>query len=328
MSDGILSRNSAIPSFISAKYESQEMRRLLELNNVDVKDEVIPAGIITSKTLYKEANIFPSWLLTSPDWINTRIEATGNAISDILKVPANNRSQEQVSSLVTWLMSVWKTAYTMGFKRCASMLKEFKYVVHKPGDDIVKEGDRGQKFYIIISGSCNVHKQGIGIVGNLTFGKTFGEIALKEVNALRTATVTAATVVEILTLHKVNYDFFVRDLEELERRENFHLLSDCKLFKTWSKTKIEKMVNACRRRVCSPGEYIFHQGDEPDGFYIVVEGTVNIVKELEIVRVNRWPSGYKEWTERKHKIVRPVLLEVISLARWLSLKTSQELDPQ
>jgi hypothetical protein len=63
------------------------------------------------------------------------------------------------------------------------MLKEFKYVVHKPGDDIVKEGsalhslsfsspmiliimscnrDRGQKFYIIISGSCNVHKQGIG----------------------------------------------------------------------------------------------------------------------------------------------------------------------
>ena len=44
-----------------------------------------------------------------------------------------------------------------------------------------------------------------------------------------------ATVVEILTLHKVNYDFFVRDLEELERRENFHLLSDCKLFKSWSK---------------------------------------------------------------------------------------------
>ena len=28
-----LSRNSPIPSFISAKYESQEMRRLLELNN-------------------------------------------------------------------------------------------------------------------------------------------------------------------------------------------------------------------------------------------------------------------------------------------------------
>ena len=30
-------------------------------------------------------------------------------------------------------------------------------------------------------------------MGNLTFGKTFGEIALKEVNALRTATVTAVS---------------------------------------------------------------------------------------------------------------------------------------
>jgi hypothetical protein len=30
-----------------------------------------------------------------------------------------------------------------------------------------------------------------GAVGNLTFGRTFGEIALKEINALRTATVTA-----------------------------------------------------------------------------------------------------------------------------------------
>lgn len=35
---------------------------------VDAKDEVIPAGITTNKTLYKEANIFPTWLLTSPDW--------------------------------------------------------------------------------------------------------------------------------------------------------------------------------------------------------------------------------------------------------------------
>lgn len=83
-------------------------------------------------------------------------------------------------------MSVWKTAYTMGFKRCGSMIKEFKYLVHKPGEDIVREGllafsihsissrwqpsfsffarfrERGFKFYIIISGTCSIRKAGLG----------------------------------------------------------------------------------------------------------------------------------------------------------------------
>lgn len=34
---------------------------------------------------------------------------------------------------------------------------------------------------------------------------------------MRTATVTAATKVEVLSLHKHDYDYFVRDLQEMER---------------------------------------------------------------------------------------------------------------
>ncbi len=52
---------------------------------------------------------------------------------------------------------------------------------------------------------------------------------------LRTATVTAASKVEVLSLHKQNYDYFVRDIQEAEKRENFHILTDCKLFKSWPK---------------------------------------------------------------------------------------------
>jgi len=52
----------------------------------------------------------------------------------------NNRSQEQNSTLIHWLMSVWKMAYSMGMKRCAAMIKEFKYSVHQAGEDIIREG--------------------------------------------------------------------------------------------------------------------------------------------------------------------------------------------
>ena len=66
------------------------------------------------------------------------------------------------------------------------------------------------------------------------------------------------------------------------------MLSDCKLFKTWPKGKIEKMSNSCMRHTFDAGEYIFHQGDPPNDLCIIVEGSVNIVKELIIVCKNRY----------------------------------------
>lgn len=65
-------------------------------------------------------------------------------------------------------------------------------------------------------------------------------------------------------------------------------MSDCKLFKTWPKGKIEKMSNSCMRHTFDAGEYIFHQGDPPNDLCIIVEGNVNIVKELVIVCKNRY----------------------------------------
>jgi len=77
-------------------------------------------------------------------------------------------------------MSVWGIANTMGYKRCGNMFKEFKYSVYDSGETIVKEGERGLTFYIIISGTTTVHKEGIGVVGQLMKGKSFGEIALTQ----------------------------------------------------------------------------------------------------------------------------------------------------
>jgi hypothetical protein len=36
-------------------------------------------------------------------------------------------------ALVKWLMGVWGTANSMGLKRVANMIKEFKYIKYDPG---------------------------------------------------------------------------------------------------------------------------------------------------------------------------------------------------
>lgn len=206
-----------IISFRDAKYESAEMKQLLSLT---VPDEKLPAG--SEDVTYKSSKVFPEWVLKNSNWKGTaKMNEEAHTVSDILKLDKNKRSSDQTALVIKWLMSVWKIAFTMGFKRCGSMLKAFEYVTYNPGEHIIEEGKRGLTFYIIISGDTHVHKEGIGIVGQLGQGKSFGEVALTQGNDLRTATVTAVSFVECVRLHKSSFDYYVRDIQDQEKRENF-----------------------------------------------------------------------------------------------------------
>jgi CRP-like cAMP-binding protein len=64
------------------------------------------------------------------------------------------------------------------------------------GDEIVKEGEMDDRFYILVSGNCAVerHSQSIGI---LSTGECFGETSYVQ-GAKRTATIRAADSVTVL----------------------------------------------------------------------------------------------------------------------------------
>jgi CRP-like cAMP-binding protein len=298
---------AAVKSFRDASYESQEMKKLLSLH---APDEKVPMGL--SDISYNPSNVFPEWILGNAAWRNAPKQIdNANEISDILNTPLSKRTSDQTSTIIHWLMSVWGIANSMGFKRCAAMFREFNFSAYEPGESIIKEGERGLTFYIIVSGTASVHKEGIGVVGQLSKGKGFGEIALTQGKDLRTATVTSMTRVEVLSLRKLEYDYFVRDLQEMEKRENFMILSQCKLFRSWPKGKIEKACNACLRKTFEAGSYIFRQGDPPDDLFVVIEGSVNIFKELVIVCKNRWPVAMDEWKERVRRVTKPIMLTTL-----------------
>ena len=168
-------------------------------------------------------------------------------------------------------------------------------------------GEKGLTFYIIISGDAIVLKAGIGQVAVLHKGHSFGELALTEGNDRRSATIRADTKVEILQLHKVDYDHFVKDIQLVERRENLHVLRSCKLFENWPRTKVQKMCNFCSRMTFKPEENIYCQGDKPDKIYFIIEGQVDIFKEVYVVVRNRWPTGMKTWEGMGKKRVKPFL---------------------
>lgn len=73
-----------------------------------------------------------------------------------------------------------------------------RWLTATPGEVIVREGDDGDSYYVIESGSVRVTQRGVEL-RTMGPGDGFGEIALMQ-NVARTATVTALEPCVLLTL--------------------------------------------------------------------------------------------------------------------------------
>ena len=87
------------------------------------------------------------------------------------------------------------------------------------GETIVREGDSGVAFYVIVSGRVRVERAGGGAaldLGELGSGDFFGELALIEEHA-RTATVTAVEETECVLLPVWEFKALLNEHPEMAR---------------------------------------------------------------------------------------------------------------
>jgi CRP-like cAMP-binding protein len=79
------------------------------------------------------------------------------------------------------------------------------------GTVIVREGDAGDRFYVLFSGMLAVSQSGYGGRNVLRPGDYFGEVALA-MDVPRTATVTAITPAVVASCDRETFDEFLRPL--------------------------------------------------------------------------------------------------------------------
>ena len=79
------------------------------------------------------------------------------------------------------------------------------------GAGVVAEGERGERFYVVLSGMLTVSQATRGAQRVLRPGDYFGEVALA-MNVPRTASVRALTPVTVASCDRETFDEFVRPL--------------------------------------------------------------------------------------------------------------------
>jgi len=137
--------------------------------------------------------------------------------------------QEESDDWMTKLLQT-KALYNIPAANIQAMFMRMEQVNKKEGDIIIKQGDEGDYFYVVVSGRCAVtretplNKEGIKLA-ELRIGDTFGEEALIS-EAKRNATVKMLTDGSLMRLSKEEFQTLLKEpmLEVLDFEQSKELI--------------------------------------------------------------------------------------------------------
>lgn len=96
-------------------------------------------------------------------------------------------------------------------KTLAQLAKRMEREEIAPGTVVIREGELGDRFYVVFAGMLSVSQRDLGNRGVLRPGDYFGEVALA-MNVPRTATVTAITPAVVASCDRATFDELLRPL--------------------------------------------------------------------------------------------------------------------
>lgn len=171
--------------------------------------------------------------------------------------------------------------------RISARLQIEKY---KSGTEIVRQGDVGDKLYIIKSGEVEVSVRNDTdgmerIVERLSGGDHFGELALMG-NIPRTATCRATTSVEVWMLGKEDFDQLVRSNLDLPEKLDLTmtamiLLKKMPIFREFKYKDLNTISSMLKSKLVPPRTTIIRQGEPGDAFYVIRSGEVVVSVKTE-----------------------------------------------
>ena len=169
--------------------------------------------------------------------------------------------------------------------------RSVKPQIFQPNSTIVRQGERGDKFYILLNGRADVYINMPGgselLVNQLKPGQYFGEMALLG-GGVRSATVRASDEepVSVAALNEKAFNSLINDSRSLreelmglvERRNTYNQLQKVS---SLDEIALGSILKETKPVIYREGHEIIKQGDVGETFYLLLDGQVDILVKNE-----------------------------------------------
>ena len=185
----------------------------------------------------------------------------------------------------------------LGETELKELCKYIKLRHFMKNSSIIRQGDKGENFYTIVSGMAKVVVTGRNgtekTVGILSTGDSFGETALIE-KGVRTASIVTTAPTAVFEISREGFEKFLAN--NAENREKItskirvgKMLLASPVFSFMGQKQLAFLIKNLKSERVKSGSVIFRQGDEGDRFYIIQEGSIHLermdhsIKTLDII---------------------------------------------
>lgn len=168
-------------------------------------------------------------------------------------------------------------------------------VEYAAGDRIIKQGEAGDAFYVIESGTVSVTQSSLTSSAvelvRLSTGAGFGELALIS-NEPRKASVGAVDNVVCFKLDVANFNSLLGNIEQIRQEDaGMEMLKKVEILQSLTEKQMQVIARSLTKRVYSSGTTLFSQGDVGEDFYMIASGEVAIhVNHVEVAKLS--PGNY------------------------------------
>jgi len=147
------------------------------------------------------------------------------------------------------------------------------------GTVVVKQGDPGDAFYIVLCGLLDIDISGV-VVATIGAGTLFGEKALEN-NAPRAATVTAKAPCILMVLMASEYQHLAATAQFKEKQDLIEFLTlRCQVMRSISRTRLFYLVKSVAKQSLKKGDVVFHQGGVASALYVVKTGNISVIRRV------------------------------------------------
>ncbi|EAR82596.2 cyclic nucleotide-binding domain protein (macronuclear) [Tetrahymena thermophila SB210] len=156
-------------------------------------------------------------------------------------------------------------------------LKYMRYEFFNANTAVFNIDEKGDKFYLILSGIVGVfirkNKDDSALykVKELSSGQGFGEMALIS-NKLRSASIICLSNVHLASIEKSKFNVVLKSLEQQKLQNNLIKLENIPYFSNWTEQQLKQIYYNSFKQEFHKNEKVFEENQEIDSVYIILEG--------------------------------------------------------